>query len=366
MMRILIYTLVFLSFLISCNKRGEDVIPAGKSVQMGFSVEDISSQSRAELVEDEDDATFRGKGIRVFADLTVGTSDPVDVFKDAELTYDGIGTGWNYAGDPKYWADEGQYRFRAFWPSTTTTGGTATTEALILSYRVAKDEDDMMVAYYTCPTKNQDSFGNSNPVPLRFFHTLSAVAVRFRTGVGAQCKYSVKRVYYRWLYCNGSLSFTQDYDINKNESPEWTKADGTKYWTPSNRGLFDDTDKTYIRSHEGDWEVPPTVAADSPQYVQLPWQLMIPQSLLLSKAEKELGYVSPQITIEMEVTWSEDGREEIVKRTTTLTLPTDTVDEWEPGKKYLYEVSLHPNSFDVTVKTTPWDRVDAVTPNIIF
>lgn len=228
---------------------------------------------------------------------------------------------------------------------------------------MATDNDDMMVAYYTCPAGNFDSSGISRPVPLRFFHTLSAVAVRFRTGVGADCSYKVKRVYYRWLYCNGSLSFTQDYDINNNETPEWTKSDGTKYWTPSNRGLFNDIDKTYIRSHADNWEVPHTTDEAQPQYIQLPWQLMIPQSLLLSTDEVGLGYESPAITIEMEVTWPGGA---VINKTTTLALPTTTIDEWEPGKKYLYEVSLHPNSFELTVKTTPWERVDAVTPNIIF
>ena len=325
---------------------------------MDFGVVAVDSSVRADLVDSQTSPLFRDKAFRVFASLsTTAEPEPVDVFNDVEVAYDGGGiTGWNYGGGYRYWAPSGTYSFRAFWPSTTLVEGTATTTSLVLQYSTATDNDDMMVAYYTCQSGNPDTNGDTQPVSMKFYHALSAVAVRFFTNENSGCEYKVTNAYYTSIYRLGSLSFTQVY--NPETPPAWKRGDGTSYWRAILRGNNDEYSVDRIREHSGTWSVPHTTDSANPQYVTLPWQLMIPQSLVV-----ESDQAKPGICFTVEVLWS--GGEKIVKDI-WLELPVATVDEWEPSKKYMYEVMLQSTSFDITVQTTDWEDIDAVCPDISF
>ncbi len=324
---------------------------------ISFGVEEYSL-GRATLIENATQAEFRAQPFRVFAHLIpFPGAEPEDVFNDVYVAFDSYLNGWDYA-PPKFWEPTGQYEFRGFWPSKSLVEGTATTASLVLGYSMASDNDDLMVAYYTCPTKNPDPNGNIQAVPLTFHHALSAVSVKFRTGLNAQQRYTVKNVYFTSLYLIGSLSFTQEYAIT--EKPAWKRPDGSSYWSPKSRAADDEISTQKVREWSGNEEVPITTDVDNPQYVTLPWQLMIPQSLLLEEIEGDRPV--PGIAFTIEVEWGD----EIEQKTMWLPLPTDTVDEWEPGKRYTYAIALHPNSFGLTVQTVPWDEVQGVAPDIEF
>ena len=335
----------------SCGREPEVVTPVAPT-EISFDVESIDG-SRSTLIDDPKSAIFRANSFRVFAEHTPEGGTPQDVFNDVYVSYDGNLTGWNYPEPYKEWALNGNYVFRAFWPSSTMVEGTATTSSLVLQYSTAVNNDDMMVAYYACPTLNPDNYGRPRYVVLRFFHTLSAVRVAFKIGEHAQANYKVKEVYFTSIYRIGSLQYTQTEN----------KAIDLSYWTGMLRAENDEysTDKVrrWVDGDEGvTGDVPHTTDDSKPEYLYLPWQLMIPQSL-------EVGYgeLKPGVHVVVEATLG--GETTTESKELTLPLPAG-LDKWEPGKRYTYTISLQPNMFDISVQTTPWDEVDAVVPDIIF
>lgn len=337
----------------SCGREPEVVPTPILHDEISFNVEDFSDDSRASLVENATSDTFRSKSFRVFAEHTPEGGTPQDVFNDVYVSYDGILTGWNYPAPYKEWADDGDYVFRAFWPSSTMVEGTATTASLVLQYSTAVNNDDMMVAYYACPTRNPDSYGRSRYVALRFYHTLSAVRVAFKIGEHAKADYKVKEVYFTSVYRIGSLQYTQTEN----------KAIDLSYWTGMLRAENDEFSTDKVRRWvDGDedvaGDVPKTIDDEKPQYLYLPWQLMIPQSL-------EVSNDTPKPGVHVVVESTLGGITTTESKELTLPLP-EGMDSWEPGKRYTYTISLQPNMFDISVQTTPWDEVDAVVPDIIF
>lgn len=341
------------TFFFSCHSQEEQPeIPNDASISFGIKSAGYSN-TRATLIDDETSADFRAKAFRVFAEHTPQGGVPEDVFNDVYVSYDGRLTGWNYPGEPKMWAENGTYVFRGFWPSSTTVEGTATTSSLVFNYSTASDKDDLMVGYYTCPTRNPDSYGNVRYVGFHFYHALAAVRVAFKIGEEAKAAYTVKNVYFTSVYRIGSFSYTQTEDapitIDK--------------WSPMLRAENDHLSVVRVREwKDGDegvsGNVPVTTDDDNPQYLNLPWQLMIPQSLIV-------GGNTPKPGVVVEVETQMNGYTTTNKKEMTLPTPTD-LDSWKPGKKYTYTITLQPNSFDITVQSVPWDVVDAVAPDVEF
>ena len=337
----------------ACNREPEVVPTPVVHDEISFNVENFSDDSRATLITGPSSEAFRAKSFRVYAEHTPVGGTPQDVFNDVYVSYDGILTGWNYPEPYREWALNGDYVFRAFWPATTMVEGTATTSSLVLQYSTAVNNDDMMVAYYACPTRNPDSYGNTRYVALRFNHALSAVRVAFKIGEHAQADYKVKEVYFTSVYRIGSLQYTQTNSAGIDLS----------YWTGMLRAEHDEysTDKVRLW-RDGDegvvGDVPHTIDDSKPQYLYLPWQFMIPQSLKVG-----YGELKPGVHVVVEATLG--GETTTESKELTLPLP-EGLDKWEPGKRYTYTISLQPNMFDISVQTTPWDEVDAVVPDIIF
>lgn len=344
--------ILMLALFISCSSGDEPQSQEPVSISFGVESTDYSD-SRATLIDDENSTDFRSKAFRVFAEHTPEGGVPQDVFNDVLVSYDGRLTGWNYPGDPKMWADNGTYEFRGFWPSTTAVEGTATTSSLVLNYSTASDYDDLMVGYYACPTRNPDSYGNVRYVGFNFHHTLSAVRVAFKIGEGANATYTVKNVYFTSLYRIGSLTYTQ-----KNTDPVTNAS-----WKPMLRAENDHLSVVRVRNWKAGDDgitgvVPPTMDDDDPQYLYLPWQLMIPQSLVVTGS-------TPQPGVVVEVETNMDGY--VTSNQKELALPKpDGLDIWQPGKKYTYTITLQPNQFTISVQSVPWDKVDAVAPDIEF
>jgi hypothetical protein len=39
---------------------------------------------------------------------------------------------------------------------------------------------------------------------------------------------------------------------------------------------------------------------------------------------------------------------------------------WQAGKKYIYVITVQPDKFDIEVRTTDWDEVDASVGDIVM
>lgn len=322
-------------------------------------------QTRSTLIHNVGELAATTKPFRVFAahtatDVTtpgIDVTDVVltDVFTNVDVKYDGRLTGWNYDGEPKMWESSGYYIFRGYWPSTTKlASATTSTKSLVLEYSVKSDDDDLMVGYYACRTRNPDSYDNVQYVGFRFYHVLSGVRIALKIGSNAKAKYRVKRAYFTSLIYTNSLAYTQTVNGPVDFS-YWNAGAGVR---SENDEFGVDRIREWNAVDASDGVVPPTIDDANPQYLYLPWQLMIPQSLLVSATTPK-----PAVVIEIETTLNGI----IHSSEKSLTLPTPTgLDTWLPGKLYTYTIALQPNDFNITVQCVDWDVVDGVTPDLEF
>ena len=100
----------------------------------------------------------------------------------------------------------------------------------------------------------------------------------------------------------------------------------------------------------------PTSAADYPEE----FDFFPPQPLAVTP-----GTPLPSITFTVEVKWTTTDT-----ITMTVALPTtNSAGEpmvWQAGKKYIYVVTVQPDTFDIEVRTTEWDEVDATVGDLTF
>ena len=133
--------LLLMAGLVGCSK-GEDPVPPvpeGEELSISFGAKSADEKSaasaasasagRADLVEGSNSALFRSKPFAVYADWIMPDANQtrVEVFRDQLVSYDSSSNtpaGWTY--DPlKAWEYAGNYDFRAYWPATVKTMGTA-------------------------------------------------------------------------------------------------------------------------------------------------------------------------------------------------------------------------------------------------
>lgn len=328
--------------MLSCQNSGEDSpsSPESDVINFGMAIGDGYSRA-ASLVEKVTDMQSQPFGI--FGDWT-DAAQTANVFKDVEVAYDrNPPVGWKYS-PVQYWMPTGDYEFRAYWPASNPIAATSNTHTLALEYNMMAQNEDLMVAYKSCPTR-------SASVDLRFRHALAAVAVKFETkdDETATYKYKVKNVYFAGLYYSGTLL----YDATTE------KADLTNSWQYAQRGTVDaDGGSETLRLREWNDEegrvVPPS-AADYPEE----FNFFIPQSLKVGD-----GVAKPIICI----TASIESEGETMDMTFKVTIPDTDKDGkervWQAGKKYVYIVSGHPSDYRVEVKVSDWDVVNASVEDI--
>ena len=106
MKRYTLYYIISLAtmFFVACNSSLDDIVQE-QPAMIGFGVD--VDDTRSTIIQSSEDATFRAKAFRVFAEHTPEGGVPQDVFNDVDVKYDGRLTGWNYDGEPKMWAEDG-------------------------------------------------------------------------------------------------------------------------------------------------------------------------------------------------------------------------------------------------------------------
>lgn len=352
--------LLLMAGLVGCSK-GEDSAapvpdPEGEELSISFgaksadekSAASAASAGRADLVEGSNSALFRSKPFSVYADWIMPDANQtrVEVFRDQQVTYEASSNtpaGWTY--DPlKAWEYAGNYDFRAYWPATVKTMGTASARNLAIEYSTLTNDEDLMVAYTHCATRNE-----GRPVELRFRHTLAAVAVKFRTQqAGMTCR--VKNFFFTSLNYLGALGY-YDTDPAIDLTTRWFFADGARAAVNGENILLSQR----LREWSSSAGVALTTSADDfPEE----FALFPPQAL---KVEGDTP--KPSITFTVDIVW--DDTDTI---TTTVALPTlDSKGEemvWRAGKKYVYVITVEADRFEITVETSDWDDVKAVTGDI--
>ena len=333
---------------VACSKAEHESPPIEEPtvICFGSTAATTSTEGRAStLIESTDQAAFRARPFAVYGDWIADQTSGgrYEIFRNQQVIYDGAGdspSGWNYT-PPQRWQSFGEYEFRAFWPATATVMGTATAQTLALEYSMISSEEDLMVAYTRCVAGN-----NGQPVDLRFHHTLAAVCVKFKKGA-SPLNYRIKNLYFTSLYYIGALPYDA-IESDPDLSSSWVLPGSRSYVDPVDVLLSE-----RIREWSGERAITSSEADFTAHY-----DLMLPQSLLVTGSTPK-----PAITFTLEVDW-DTANPDVV--TTTVALPTETVNRWEAGKRYTYLVTAQPDKVDIEVRTSKWDEVDVTGDDIIF
>lgn len=348
MLKRVTYILSLAVALVACSREDNTPTSVDFSDVITFGTVPTNTSRAATLISNSDEESFRAEPFSVYGDWINQNGARVEMYHDVKVSYttdNKAPTGWIY--DPiQHWQQIGDYEFRAYWPASSVVLGTATARTLALEYNMLQRNDDMMVAYVHCPTKN-----NGQPVGLNFHHTLSAVAVKFQAP-NAECEYRVKNLFFTSLNYIGALPYELT-DPNPDVTDEWVYADGARsYVNPDN--IMTSERLREWSSTEG--RLVPASANDYPEE----FDLFLPQSL-----QVESGIAPPSITFTIDVKWAT-----VDTITMTVALPTtNSAGEpmvWRAGKKYIYVITVQPDKFDIEVRTTEWDEVDASVGDIEF
>lgn len=243
---------------------------------------------------------------------------------------------YDYSGgtDNVKWLRSDYYRFRAFYPYSliSKVNSSSNAEILALDYSLMENDSDMMVAYATrFPAKD-----GVDPVVLEFKHALSALKFVVKKENSSETE-KIKEFYLTGLYRTGGLVYT---------SSDAAKLNGeqTLNWIPS--------------VSDEDTPVHHWVAASETEYKEI-------DSDGVAVYDKD-GFV---FAIPMD---GKDKDELIVKtlpkiRANFRTDKGGTVlhaamlpdIRWEPGKKYIYTITVKQATVSVVVTIKPWTLVEA-------
>ena len=180
---------------------------------------------------------------------------------------------------------------------------------------------------------------------------MAAVAVKLQAP-DTNCEYRLKNMFFTSLNYIGALPYNST-STSPDVTNEWVFAEGARSYVDNNDIMASERLREWT-SAEG--RLIPTSADDYPTE----FDLFLPQSLKVGA-----GIAPPSITLTVEVKWTA-----VDDVTMTIALPTTDSNGnemvWQAGKKYVYVITVQPDEFDIEVRTTEWDDVDAVVGDIVF
>lgn len=190
------------------------------------------------------------------------------------------------------------------------------------------------------------STSESNPsakVPLVFQHALSAVKVKFIKDSGG-ADFRVTAFHFYDLMVRA--------DIEASLSPSLTFSKAAVEYSP---------DPEFGEEKSYDSATP--VNTDNPTYEPYGadnWALLLPQSLRNGANGRPTLIVT--FNTSSEVSYTREIRLDQI-----LDEHGQIIDEWLPGRKYVYEIHiLMDGGVLVNVTTTPWEEVEAATPGLMI
>ena len=250
---------------------------------------------------------------------------------------------YNGVTDNVKWLRSDYYRFRAFYPYSLIDNVNSSSNAEILAltrYSLMTDDADLMVAYATrFPAGDSEGVG---PVKLKFEHALSALKFEVKSENSSETENSndkekVKEFYLTGLFQAGGLVYTSS-DASD------LKGKQTLNWIPS----VSDEDTPvhhWVAASESDYKVM-TIGGVS-VYDNDGFVFAIPMN---GKDKNELIVKTlPKICANFRT----DKGGTVLH---TAKLPDI---RWEPGKKYIYTITVKKATVTVNVTIKPWTLVEA-------
>ena len=345
-----------LALACSCS-RNEQVDDPGEVIAFSIGAQDApESRSTGSVLVTNDNLKVDGSEIAVYG-YHGGASDysgktPVFETDGAKrVYYNSSGNAgklnWDYdyiAGTNKVkWIRSDYYRFRAFYPYSllSKVNSSSNAEILALDYSLMENDSDLLVAYSTrFPAGDLEGVG---PVELKFQHALSAlkfVVKKENTDVSEK----IKEFYLTGLFQTGGLVYT---------SSDATQLNGTQTlnWIPS---VSDEDNPVHH------W-----IAADETKYKEI-----VSKGVTVygdgDDEDDNDGFV---FAIPMNGKYK---NEDIVKTLPKVyanfrtdkggtVLHTAQLPDilWEPGKKYIYTITVKQATVSVVVTIKPWAIIEA-------
>ncbi len=271
--------------------------------------------------------------------MTFGSTTPIT------LGSNGL---WDYAPHlPWSWWDgpvgNDYYDFLAVYPADkAVTHSPATPLKATVTYDATTDQYDLMAAGYRRTDKSITA------VPLTFYHMLSAVSVEVKNaegsvdGGGNPLTITFKSCRFVNLISSASVSITYNggtsLDVMRSGDRSETPVLGPT--VPQNT----------------------TLAPGASYPTTTEWDLMVPQSLSPSD-----DILSPTLQIVYNTGDENDIVQYVTLKDITKQGTNTAITEWEAGIQYHYQIELRIGvGIVVTVKTTPWEVVEAQTPGLMI
>lgn len=255
--------------------------------------------------------------------------------------YDYIGSDAASSGvDKVKWIRSDRYRFRAFYPYSlmSEVNNTSSAKVLQMRYSLMEHDSDLMVAYATrCPAEDPKSVG---PVELEFNHALSALKFIIKKENTNEDE-SVKEFYLTGLHQFGGLYYfaSDASNLKGGQTIMWIpgKADEDTFvhhWNPGDETKYKEIVAGGVSVYDGKGADGGFVFAIpmNGEYEKEPWVKTLPRIYAHFKTDKGGSVLH------------------------TAELPGI---RWEPGKKYIYTITVKHATVSVEVKIKPWTEVEA-------
>ena len=248
---------------------------------------------------------------------------------------------WNY-NPVEYWEDSGDYYFTGVFPYSGDNISIDNTYYLNVRYLAGSNIDLMVARAY------RDASVNTDPVPLEFKHTTSAVRILFgKASDSPSDNYALTSFQLESLNASGTFKVltrlnTAGIAADPISPSNWTSGAPATLaaWSAESVG-----DRIAI-PHPAD-------SADPDGYLQMGWYYMIPQML------------NAETAIRFSIVYNnEEPVETVLSITDRDGIPG--ADSWIPNCVYNYYITLSQSGLNLTVKTTPWDEVQVNTDDINF
>lgn len=242
--------------------------------------------------------------------------------------YNGDQSQWNYSGENKFWVDNADYSFRAYFPkSKADLQPGSGPDKLLVVYDTQMTQYDLLVASRNIKSRVE------NPVNLIFQHTLAALAFDFQFTVNG-IKDALTAC---WLENTQENGFYTSSTLNYESSIIWPQSTSVPagrriyYWEPSTPLEINSTNaaKAY------------TTGASSYDKGNLyteneGWLLVIPQT---TKGPESLKLC---FTTQM-------GGSTVYRAGLPAT-------KFEPGNRYTYHIKISSTNFDVNLTIKEWNE----------
>lgn len=235
------------------------------------------------------------------------------------------GTEWTYAPKQK-WIRSNYYRFRAFWPYTARINEASDANLLAIDYSTETEQYDLLLAYST----RYPVTGGVGRVPMVFDHALAGVSFRIKFAEASDREDAVTYFYLTGLSPTGTLLYGidgSDAEVEEDKRDfNWisTYVDTeTELLNWSGNRPFSSTDTATVYDEDG------------------------------------LVFVIPQTTS------SAPGKETYVNFYTqnagTSALHRAQIPKtvWEPGKIYIYTITVKGSKITLKVDIKDWTTLDS-------